>query len=141
MSFLLDINVVSELRRRTPSPNVLQWFATVAADELYLSVLTIGEVRQGIELLRRKDPTAATSIERWLHGLVTTYEDRIVDVDASIAERWGRLNVPDPVATVDGLLAATALVHDWTLVTRNVGDVERTGVRILNPFDDPATAR
>jgi toxin FitB len=140
MSFLLDTNVVSELRRRTPSPNVLQWFETVAAHEIHISVLTIGEIRQGIELLRRKDPIAAASIEGWLLGLVTTYRDRIVDVDASIAETWGRLNVPDPVPTIDGLLAATALVNGWTLVTRNVGDVERTGVRILNPFDESPTA-
>jgi toxin FitB len=140
MSFLLDTNVVSELRRRTPSPNVLRWFATVAAHDLYISVLTIGEIRQGVELLRREDPIAAASIDDWLNGLVTAYHDRIIDIDASIAEQWGRLNVPDPVPTIDGLLAATALVHDWTLVTRNVSDVQHTGVRMLNPFDDSPTA-
>ena len=74
MSLLLDTNVVSELRRRTPSPNVLQWFETVAGQDLHISVLTIGEIRHGIERLKRKDPIAAVSIEGWLHGLVTTYE-------------------------------------------------------------------
>ena len=136
MSLLLDTNVVSELRRRTPSPNVLQWFETVAAQDLHISVLTIGEIRQGIERLKRKDPIAAVPIEGWLHGLVTTYADRIVDVDAAITERWGRLNVPSPVPTIAGLLAATALINDWTLVTRHISDVEQTGVRTLNPFDE-----
>lgn len=134
MSFLLDTNVVSEIRKKVPDPGVSAWFDTVPADQLFLSVLVVGEIRQGIERLVRRDPVQAETFERWLGQLVDLYGDRIVPITADIAEAWGRLNVPDPVAVVDGLMAATALVHGWTLVTRNVGDVTATGVRLLNPF-------
>jgi toxin FitB len=136
MSFLLDTNVVSELRRRSPNSLVVQWFQQVRSEEIYLSVLTLGEIRQGIEQLRSKDPVAAVSLEDWSRGLVATYRDRIVGIDSAIADRWGRLNVPNRVPAIDGLLAATALVKDWTLVTRNVNDIRRTGVRVLNPFEE-----
>ncbi len=133
-SYLLDTNVVSELRRRRPDEAVLGWFDRATASELYLSVLTIGELRQGIESLRRRDPRGAEALESWHTGLLSAYADRIVPVDAAVADRWGRLNVPDRVPVVDGMLAATALVHGWTLVTRNISDVRRTGVQTLNPF-------
>ncbi len=133
-SYLLDTNVVSELRRRRPDEAVLAWFDRATASELYLSVLTIGELRQGIESLRRRDPRGAEALGSWHTGLLSAYADRIVPVDAAVADRWGRLNVPDRVPVVDGMLAATALVHGWTLVTRNISDVRRTGVQTLNPF-------
>ena len=131
----MDTNVVSELRRRVPDRAVLAWFARVAQEDLYLSVLTLGELRQGIEALRRKDPVTASSIDSWRAELVEAFGDRIVTITAEIADRWGRLNVPDRVPTVDGLLAATVLEYNWTLVTRNVADVTRTGARIFNPFE------
>jgi predicted nucleic acid-binding protein len=134
VGFLLDTNVVSEIRKREPHPGVLGWFATVPARELFLSVLVIGEIRQGIERLARRDPVRAEVFEHWLKQLVALYEDRIVPVTTEVAEAWGRLNVPDPLPVVDGLLAATALVRGWTLVTRNTADVASTGVRALNPF-------
>lgn len=134
MGYLLDTNVVSELRRRRPDGAVLTWFDRTPADDMYLSVLTVGELRQGIEGLRLRDPRAAEALDVWQAGLVGAYGDRIVPVDAAVADRWGRLNVPDRVPAVDGMLAATALVHGWTLVTRNVTDVARTGVTTLNPF-------
>lgn len=134
MSYLLDTNVVSEIRKKAPDPGVATWFASVQADGLFLSVLVVGEIRQGIERLARRDPTQAEIFERWLSRLVHSYGDRIIPITARVAETWGRLNVPDPVPVVDGLMAATALVHDWTLVTRNTNDVESTGVRFLNPF-------
>lgn len=137
MSFLLDTNVVSEIRKKIPDPGVAAWFASVPADQLFLSVLVVGEIRQGIERLSRRDPAQAEIFEHWLSRLVLVYQDRIVPVTADIAEAWGRLNVPDPVSVVDGLMAATALVHGWTLVTRNVGDVASTGVRLLDPFTGP----
>ncbi len=137
MSFLLDTNVVSEIRKKIPDPGVAAWFASVPADQLFLSVLVVGEIRQGIERLSRRDPAQAEIFEHWLYRLVLVYQDRIVPVTADIAEAWGRLNVPDPVSVVDGLMAATALVHGWTLVTRNVGDVASTGVRLLDPFTGP----
>ncbi len=134
MSFLLDTNVVSEIRKREPHPGVLGWFTSVPASELFLSVLVVGEIRQGVERLARRDPAQAEVFEHWLKQLVAVYEDRIVPVTTEVAEAWGRLNVPDPVPVVDGLLAATALARGWTLVTRNTADVASTGVRLLDPF-------
>jgi toxin FitB len=134
MSFLLDTNVVSEIRKQAPDPGVASWFNSVPADRLFLSVLVVGEIRQGVERLARRDPIQAEIFERWLSQLIDGYGDRLIPITDRIAQAWGRLNVPDPVPVVDGLMAATALVHDWTLVTRNVGDVRSTGVRVLNPF-------
>ncbi|MCE7009536.1 type II toxin-antitoxin system VapC family toxin [Kibdelosporangium philippinense] len=134
MSFLLDTNVVSEIRKKVPNPGVAAWFASVRAGELFLSALVVGEIRQGVSRLARRDSARAEVFEQWLRQLVDVYGDRIVPVTAEVAEVWGRLNVADPLPVVDGLLAATALVHDWTLVTRNVDDIASTGVRLVNPF-------
>ncbi len=135
MSWLLDTNVVSELRKGSRGDaGVVRW-ASGRQDDAWLSVLTVGEIRRGIELRRRKDEVAARHLDVWLQGLLGAFESRILVVDARVAEVWGRLNVPDPLPTVDGLLAATALVHDLTLVTRNVEGIAGTGVRLLNPFD------
>jgi predicted nucleic acid-binding protein len=134
VSFLLDTNVVSEIRKQTPDAGVASWFASVPADRLFLSVLAVGEIRHGIERLARRDPAQAEIFERWLSQLVGGYGDRLIPITERIAQAWGRLNYPDPVPVVDGLMAATALVHDWTLVTRNVADVRSTGARLLNPF-------
>lgn len=137
MSFLLDTNVVSEIRKNRPDEGVAAWFASVSADRLYLSVLVVGEVRQGIERLARRDLAQAEIFEQWLSRLVHDYGDRIVPITVRVAEAWRRLNIPEPVPVVDGLMAATALVNDWTLVTRNVDDVASTGVRLLDPFLTP----
>lgn len=134
MSYLLDTNVVSELRKRSPDPSLLAWYEDVPSRELFLSVLTLGEIRLGVERLRRKDLAQAESLDRWLSGLSQAYGDRIVPVDAAAADAWARLSVPDPLPVVDGLLAATAHVRNWTLVTRNTGDLARAGVQLLNPF-------
>ncbi len=135
MSFLLDTNVISEARKPAGDPNVRAWMGSVRGADLYLSVLVVGEIRQGVERLRRRDPAQAAVYENWLTMLRRDYADRIVPVTADIAEEWGRLNVPDPGSTVDGLMAATAKVMGLTLVTRNTADVARTGVRVLNPFE------
>jgi predicted nucleic acid-binding protein len=134
VGFLLDTNVVSEIRKKKPHPGVSRWFSETPESELFLSVLVIGEIRQGVDRLARRDPTQAEVFERWLAQLVAGYEDRVVPINADVAEAWGRLNVPDPVPVVDGLLAATALVRGWTLVTRNTDDVAKTGVGLINPF-------
>ncbi|WP_447006403.1 type II toxin-antitoxin system VapC family toxin [Saccharothrix isguenensis] len=134
MSFLLDTNVVSEIRKKVPNAGVSAWFESVPASELFLSVLVVGEIRQGVERLARRDPGQAETLERWLVQLADAYGDRIVPVTAEVAQVWGRLNVPDPLPVIDVLLAATALVYGWTLVTRNVGDVASSGARLLNPF-------
>lgn len=135
MNNLLDTNVVSEARKPNGSDNVKTWLASVSASELYLSVLVIGEIRRGIERLRRRDPAQANLYGTWLITLLHDYADRILPITAEIAEEWGRMNVPDPVSTVDGLMAATAKVHGFTFVTRNAADLVRTGVRLLNPFE------
>jgi predicted nucleic acid-binding protein len=134
VTYLLDTNVVSEARKAQGNANVKRWLASVPRGSLYLSVLTIGEIRRGIEILRGRDPTQATVLDTWLTALRTGYLDRLLPVTTEISEEWGRLNVPDPVPTVDGLLAATARVHGLTLVTRNTRDLVRTGVRLLDPF-------
>jgi toxin FitB len=96
--------------------------------------MTLGELRRGIEHRRRTDKLAAQKLETWLAELVTEHRQRIMPVTSQIADRWGTLGVPDSMPIIDGLLAATALVHDWTLVTRNAAAVAPTGVRTLNPF-------
>lgn len=135
MSYLLDTNVVSELRKRVPDRNVLAWFDDVPSAGLFLSVLTLGEIRLGAERLRRKDESQAATLSRWLTGLSEAYADRIVPIDAAIADAWGRLSAADPLPVIDGLLAATASVRNWTLVTRNTTGLARSGVRLLNPFE------
>jgi predicted nucleic acid-binding protein len=114
---------------------VSTWFAGVDADAILLSALTLGEIRRGIENLRRRDTTAARALDRWMRRLLGEHRDRILPIDLTVAEQWGRFNVPDPLPVIDGLLAATAKVHGLTLVTRNVKDIARTGVSILNPFE------
>jgi toxin FitB len=127
--------VVSELRKGVRcNPAVAAWFEQLSPEEVFVSVLTVGEIRQGVEKLRRRDTVAAEGLETWLTELVTIHAERILPIDQSIAEQWGRFNVPDRKAVIDCLLAATAKVHDLTLVTRNLKDVERTGVRCIDPF-------
>ena len=134
MSWLLDTNILSELRKGDrANSGVRGWFAGTLEKELFTSVLVLGELRRGIESIRRRDVPSALALEQWLARLTTDFGNRILPIDARIADRWGSLNVPDPVPTVDGLLAATALVHDLVLVTRNIHDVERTGARLLDP--------
>lgn len=135
MSFLLDTNVVSELRKPQPNPHVVEWFDGTPEEEVFLSVLVVGELRQGIARKRRKDPTSAAHLTRWVDKLIEQHALRILAVDLRVAELWADLGVPDPLPLFDGLLVATALAHDLTLVTRNVRDVARSGVPILNPFE------
>ena len=137
MRYLLDTNVLSELRKGARAhPLVREWFENTEDESIFTSVLVLGELRRGVESIRRRDPVAAAALDQWLARLVDQFAERIVVIDAATANRWGMLNVPDPLPTVDGLLAATALVHGMTLVTRNTRDVERAGVGTLNPFGD-----
>ena len=137
MSWLLDSNVLAELRKGPRAhPSVMAWFASTEEADLFTSVLVLGEARRGVESIRRRDPVAAKALDQWLLRLRETFADRVLSIDEDIADRWGALNVPDPIPAVDGLLAATALVHDLTVVTRNVRDMERTGVRLFNPFGE-----
>lgn len=133
--YLLDTNIFSELRKPEPNGGVRRWIDAVDNDQLFLSVLVLGELRHGLALKRRKDPTAAAKLAAWIDRVETLHRDRILRIDRRVARLWAELGIPDPVPPIDGLLAATALLHDLTLVTRNTRDVERTGARVLNPFD------
>jgi len=132
--YLLDTNVVSELRKRSPDVNVATWYDGVRSVELHLSVLTLGEIRIGIERLRRKDTARARVLDEWLRGLMVLYSSRIVEVDVATADEWGRLNVPDQLPVMDGLLAATAKIRGWTLVSRTTTDLSASGITVLDPF-------
>jgi predicted nucleic acid-binding protein len=135
LSYLVDTNVISELRKgRRCNPGVAAWFAEVASEEIYLSALTLGEIRKGIENIRRRDEPAAEALEDWFQELEASHSDHILPVDQATAEQWGRFNVPASLPVIDSLLAATASVHGLILVTRNFKDVVRTGVNCLNPF-------
>lgn len=135
MSFLLDTDVVSELRKRgRVDEGVERWFSDVDDAEVFLSVLSIGEMRRGIESIQRRDRARALTLNRWLHGLVAQFESRLLPVDRAVAEEWGRMNAANTLPAIDGMLAATARVHGLTFVTRNTRDVARTGVPCMNPF-------
>ena len=133
--FLLDTNVVSEVRKgERCNAGVAAWFASVADADLFISVVVTGEIRRGVERLRRRDPRQAATLEHWLQDIVTSYANRVLPIDGRVADAWGHLGAIRSVPVIDGLLAATARVHHMTLVTRNAPGVDGLGVPVLNPF-------
>lgn len=134
MTYLLDTNVVSEPRRRKPEARVVAWLREQNPDRLFISVLTVGEIAQGAEARGRRDPVAGRSLSAWLASIRAGYGDHVLGITDDIAETWGRLGTRRPLPVVDGLLAATALVHRLELVTRNVRDFHGLGVRLLDPW-------
>jgi len=134
MPYLLDTCIVSELRKPVVNPGVSAWISAIGSNDAFLSVLTIGEIRSGIELHRLRNPSGAGNLERWLLGLETYYAERILPITAKIADRWGRLSPRQPLPISDGLIAATAIEHKLAVVTRNVSDFHRSGVNAINPF-------
>jgi predicted nucleic acid-binding protein len=135
LSFLLDTNVISELTRKRPSAKVVGWLQSVASADLFLSVISLGEIRKGIELKRARDPNGAVQLETWLQAIVLRYRSRLLGFDEEAADRWGRIMAAVPTVPIeDGQLAATALRHGLTLVTRNVRHAARTGVPHFDPF-------
>jgi toxin FitB len=137
--FLLDIVVLSELRKpqHQRNRNLVQWIGKVSSRDLFLSVVTIGEIERGIERQRRLDPSFAESLGGWLDTVLRTYERRILPVDIAVARRWGRLSQRIGNKGLDLAVAATALEHGLTVATRNVSDFEPTGVPVLDPFTSP----
>lgn len=133
--YLLDTNVLSETRRRAPDPRVLAWIESVPERRLHTSVLVVGEIQRGVQHRARTDRAAAQRDELWLGELIDSLEDRILPVGIQDVLAWGRITAGGKVPHIDGLLAAQAMVRDWAMVTRNVKDFERTGVRLLNPFE------
>jgi toxin FitB len=141
VSYLVDTNVISELRKGSrANPSVRAWFNGLADEEIFISVLTVGEIRQGIERIRRRDVATATALDSWVGRVVEAHRDRLVPVDRLVAEEWGRMNAPDPLPVVDGLLAATARVAGLTVATRNVADFARAGVDFVDPFASAAAS-
>ncbi|MDE3009256.1 MAG: type II toxin-antitoxin system VapC family toxin [Pseudomonadota bacterium] len=136
--FLIDTNVISEARKtERANPGVVAFFREVESDQAsaFLSAVTIGELRRGVELIRhRGDHAQAQLLEAWLGDLAREYQDRVLSFDADAAQIWGRLSAPNPQHAIDKQIAATALLYDLILVTRNVADFEGTGVKLRNPF-------
>ena len=134
VQYLLDTNVLSETRKKHADVNVTTFVANTDPSALYISVLTLGELRKGIAQKRRTDPAAATALAAWVDGLEVGFADRILGIDAATASQWGELSAQRPRPIIDTLLAATAIVHQLIFVTRNTGDVDDIGVKLLNPF-------
>ena len=136
MNYLIDTNIISELRKGAQcNVHVAAWYAAVDDGELYLSVLVLGEIRKGIERARGKLPAQAKALEDWLTTVTHSFAERILPIDQAAAEEWGRMSAKRPVSTIDALLAATAKVNGMTLVTRNMTDVADLGADVLNPFE------
>jgi predicted nucleic acid-binding protein len=135
MSFLLDTNVLSEVRKRERAhAGVMRWFASAPERDLYISTLVLGEVRYGVEQARGRDAVKAGTLERWLAAITARFSSRLIPVDDVIAEEWGRLASKRTLAPVDGLMAATARVRELTFVTRDHEQLHGLGVRVLDPF-------
>ena len=135
--YVLDTNVLSEMRRPSPNPRVLAWLDAVPERRLHTSVIVVGELRRGIQKHARVDLPAAQRLDLWLDELIDLYSfgDRLLPVNLEDAFTWGRITVDAKLPHADALIAAQALSRDWTVVTRNTKDFERTGVRLINPFE------
>jgi toxin FitB len=137
VSYLLDTNILSETRKRQPAVGVTNWIGATPSEWLHVSVLTLGEIEQGISRIRgRGDNEQAADLARWLREVELGFADRILPITLPVATAWGRQQHAQPLPVIDGLIAATAKVHSLTVVTRNAKDFERTGVQVLNPFGD-----
>jgi len=138
-AFLLDTNVLSEIRKGSgrAHPQVWEWWLGMQDQELFLSVMTLGEIRKGIDRLGSRDVPQSLVLERWLEEVKHAFRERLIEVTVGIAERWGKLQAIRTLPEVDALLAASVLEHDLTLVTRNEADFAGLGIRVINPFLDP----
>lgn len=136
MSYLIDTNIISEVAKgERCDPSVARWYSSIDDDDLHLSVLVLGEIRRGVELARPRTPAKAAALEKWLSTVSEALQGRILSVNQAVADEWGRMNAKRTLPAVDGLLAATAKVHELTLATRNIADIADTGANFVNPFD------
>ena len=132
--YLLDTNVISETRRSRADQGVIAFLFAAEGTSLFVSVLTMGELRKGVEAKRRVDPIVAESLKQWVDGIETSFADRILPVSTAIARIWGEQTAIRSLPVIDTLIAATAIAHDLALVTRNTKDTEHTGVQLINPW-------
>ncbi len=139
--YLLDTNVISETRKGAgrARPEVYQWWLGMRDQQLFLSVMTLGEIRKGIDRLASRDALQSLILERWLNEVKHVFRERLIEVTLSVAEHWGKLQAVRSLPEVDALVAASALEHDLTLVTRNEADFAGLGIRVLNPFNASGT--
>ena len=136
MSFLLETVLLSDLRKTKPSRKVVRWIQAQKAETLFISVVSVGEIERGIEKVRKTDAEFAAELELWLEALLRLYDEQVLPVSANAARLWGRLSAKLGHGRVDLLIAATALTHGLTVVTRNVKHFAPTGVAVINPFED-----
>lgn len=134
LQYLLDTNVLSETRKRQADERVISFLAAAQPSTLYFSVLTLGELRKGVALKKRSDPDAARKIGSWVDGLEFSFADRILGIDAATAKLWGEWFAQRPRPVIDTLLAATAMVHELTFVTRNTSDVQDLKLHVFDPW-------
>jgi predicted nucleic acid-binding protein len=134
--YLLDTVALSETRKRERNPRVIAWLTEHKSEDLFLSAITIGEIRKGIELERPRNPGFAQALDLWLERVITLYAGQIAPFSVETAMIWGALSARLGHSGADLQIAATALEHGWTIVTRNVVDFERTGVRLVNPWEE-----
>jgi predicted nucleic acid-binding protein len=134
LQYLLDTNILSETRKKQANERVMSFLSAAEPSALFISVLSLGELRKGVALKSRSDADAAKLLGTWVDGLEFSFTDRILSVDAAIARQWGELSAQRSRPVVDTLLAATALVHKLTLVTRSTSDVHDLGVKLLDPW-------
>jgi toxin FitB len=134
LEYLLDTNVLSETRRKQPDELVMSFISAAEPTSLYFSVLTLGELRKGVALKKRTDSEAADRLASWVDGLESSFADRIVGIDAATATLWGELSAQRPRPVIDTLLAATALSHGLTFVTRNTDDIKDVNLKVVNPW-------
>lgn len=140
--YLLDTNVVSELRKTLPDPFVKRWADGVPLSSLYVSVITILELETGVLQRERRDPAQGAVLRRWMdEHVLPTFAERILPIDTAVAQRCARLHVPDRMAHGDALIAATALVHGMTVVTRNTADFAAADVKLIDPWLQPVSTR
>ena len=135
MSFLIDTNIISEVRKGDHCDlHVSTWYASISDDDLFLSTLVLGEIRKGVERARPRDPDKAAALERWLRQVEAAFDGRVLGIDNAVSDQWGRMSAVRPIPVIDGLLAATAATNGLTLVTRNDRDIAGLGAMVLNPF-------